>query len=300
MKKRTHYFINSCLLMLCSISVPGFIKAQNQMPSIEQVRNMIEGDVYALKIESPAIFKVEERSVWTGIDSIKIRIYFPDNKKNHRVIYNIHGGALVACDLNTHDNISRILANSTESVVVAIDYKKAPEFPYPTSIQHCEYVLQWIKNNAASFNGDAANIILTGDSGGGLFITSLAVKLQKNVGVKKIVLINPAVDLRNYEAGPYALVCDWYLNKKDPNDSLVSPIIATNFSYFPPTLIITAEKDFLKQQGQDFFSKLVRDNVDAELIDIPNEDHLGAYWAAGHPSAKQAIAATIQFILKKN
>lgn len=204
MKKQTRYLRNSLFLFLSAISVPAFTKAQNQMPSVEQVRNMIEGDVYALKIKAEPIFKIEERTIWSGIDSIKIRIYFPDNNKKNRIIYNIHGGALVACDLNTHDNISRILANKTASVVVAVDYKKAPEFPFPTSIQNCEFVLQWIKNNTASLNGDANNIILTGDSGGGLFIASMAVKLQNNLGVKKIVLINPAVDLRNYEAGPYA------------------------------------------------------------------------------------------------
>lgn len=300
MKKQTRYLRNSLFLFLSAISVPAFTKAQNQMPSVEQVRNMIEGDVYALKIKAEPIFKIEERTIWSGIDSIKIRIYFPDNNKKNRIIYNIHGGALVACDLNTHDNISRILANRTASVVVAVDYKKAPEFPFPTSIQNCEFILQWIKNNAASLNGDANNIILTGDSGGGLFIASMAVKLQNNLGVKKIVLINPAVDLRNYEAGPYALVCDWYLNKKDPNDSLVSPITATNTSYFPPTLIITSEKDFLKPQGQDFFTKLKNDNVNAKLIDIPNEDHLGGYWASAHPAAKLAIEETIKFILVKN
>lgn len=270
---------------------------QSQLPSVADVRNSIEGEIYSFKIPPEKIFKVENKSLWSGADSIKIRIYYPNNKKKQRIIFNIHGGALIACDLNTHDNICRILSNKTKSVVVAVDYKKPPEFPFPAGINDCEFVLQWIKGNANSLNGDANNIVLTGESGGGLFVAALGVKLQNNLGVKKIVLINPAIDLRNYEQGPYALVCSWYLNKKDANDSLVSPITATKTSFFPPTLIVTSEKDYLKQQGTDFFTKLSSDGVNVKIVDITNQDHLGGYWAAGHTAAQQAIKETVNFII---
>lgn len=270
--------------------------AQNGMPTAEQIRQMISGDIKSFNISPEAIFRVENRSVWTGTDSIKIRVYYPDAGKGKRIIYNIHGGALVAGDLDTHDNISRVLANRTHSVVVAVDYRKPPEFPYPASVNDCEAVLQWIRTHAASINGNEKDIVLLGESGGGLMITSLAAKLGKQLGVKAVCLVNPATDLRNPGNPIYQLVTKWYLNGKDPNDPLVSPIVATDFSYYPKTLIITSEKDELKPHGTALFDKLKAAGRNVEFLDLVNEDHLGGTWAANHPVVKTALERVVQFI----
>ena len=270
---------------------------QPKLPTAGDLRRIIEGQVYALKVTPEKVYKVENRAVWNGSDSIKIRIYYPNASKKQYIIFNIHGGALVACDLNTHDNICRILANRTQSIVVALDYRKPPESPFPAGINDCNTVLQWIKTNARHFNGDAGNIVIIGDSGGGLLLTALAVKLQKKLGARAIVLVNPAVDLRNYQEAPNAFVTDWYLGDKSPLDSLVSPIAAKNLSFFPRTLIITSEKDILKPQGVAFFDKLLANGVKAKTVDIPNMGHLAGYWAAGHTKANQAISETVNFIL---
>jgi acetyl esterase len=272
------------------------VYGQNELPNVEQIRQEISEEIKSFKIPGENIFKIENRLIWTGTDSIKIRVYYPNANRNKRIIFNIHGGALVGCDLDTHDNISRLLAKSTNSVVVAIDYRKPPEFPYPASVNDCEKVLVWIKQNAKSINGNPKNIILLGDSGGGLLITSLAVKLRDSLNVKGICLINPATDLRNPEEGLYGLVTKWYLNNKNPNDSLVSPILAKDFHYFPKTLIITCEKDELKPQGIALYEKLRNSNNQVEVLDIVNEDHLGGLWAANHSKAKMAVERTIIFI----
>jgi acetyl esterase len=270
---------------------------QPKLPTAEDVKKIIEGQVYALKIAPENIYKVENKSVWNGTDSIKIRIYYPSANKKQRIVFNIHGGAFVAGDLNTHDNICRILANKTQSIVIALDYRKPPGNPFPAGINDCNTVLDWVKINAIIFGGDPNNIMLVGDSGGGLFVTALAVKLQKKLHVKGIVLVNPAVDLRNYEQGPFAFVTAWYLGNQNPDDSLASPATAKNFSFFPPTLIITSEKDPLKPQGVAFYNKLVADGIKVKTIDIPNAGHLAGYWAAGHEKANQAINETVGFIL---
>jgi acetyl esterase len=86
---------------------------------------MISSDIQSFKITADNIYQIENKTLWTGSDSIKIRIYFPNNKKNNPILFNIHGGALVAGDLETHDNICRRLSKSTQAVVVALDYRKA-------------------------------------------------------------------------------------------------------------------------------------------------------------------------------
>ncbi len=270
--------------------------SQNGMPTAAQIRQSISNDIKSFNIPPENIYKIDNRTIWTGTDSIKIRVYYPNANKNNRIIYNIHGGALVACDLDTHDNISIQLAKRTNAVVVAVDYRKPPEFPYPASIVDCEKVLLWIQKNAASINGNAKNIVLVGESGGGLLVTSLAVKLNNQLGVKGICLINPATDLRNPSDGLYKLVTMWYLNGKDPNDSIVSPILAKDYRYFPKTLIITCSKDELKPHGTALFEKLTTAGKKVELLDIENDDHYGGMWAANHPIVKKALDKTILFI----
>lgn len=171
-----------------------------------------------------------------------------------------------------------------------------PESPYPASLDDCVTVLNWMKETASSWNGDINNLTLLGDSSGGLLINSLTVKEKGKFPFKKIVLINPAVDLRNPMDEMYGLVTQMYLNGKSANDSLISPILANDISFLPPTLIITCEKDILKSHGTAWSNKLQKANIKVKLIDIPNEDHLGGLWAACHPKAKQAIDETLKFI----
>jgi acetyl esterase len=287
---------HTLILFYCLTILSGLGYSQNEIPTAEQIRQGLADEIKSFKIAGENIFKIENRTVWTGSDSIKIRIYYPNNNVNNKIVFNIHGGALVACDLDTHDNISRVLANRTNAVVVALDYRKPPEFPYPASVNDCEKILFWIKRNAKSINGNSKNIILIGDSGGGLLITSLAIKLKNKLAVKGICLINPAVDLRNPGEGIYGLVTNWYLNGKSANDSLISPIVANDFTSFPKTLIITCEKDELKPQGIALYEKLRNSGNKVEFLDIANEDHLGGLWAANHPKAKTAIDRTIMFV----
>ncbi len=270
------------------------------VPTAEDVRKMIEGQIYALKIAPETVYKIVNKSVWNGSDSIKIRIYYPNANKKQRIIYNIHGGAFVTCNLDTHDNICRILANKAQSIVIALDYRKPPESPFPASLDDCATVLKWIKTNAKILGGDSNNLVLIGDSGGGLLVTALEVKLQKKLNAKAIVLVNPIVDLRGDEPGPYTMVINWYLSDKDPNDSLISPITAKNLSFFPPALIITSEKDDLKPQGIALFNKLSEQGVITKTVDIPQQGHLGPLWAAGHSYADKAIDETVKFILAES
>ncbi|RYY58431.1 MAG: alpha/beta hydrolase [Chitinophagaceae bacterium] len=272
------------------------VLAQDGAPTAAQVRQAIAGEIKSFNISPAKLYMIENTRVWNGTDSIPVRIYYPDSKKGLRIIYNIHGGALVAGDLDTHENISAELAVRTHSVVVAVDYRKPPEFPYPAGINDCKTVLDWIKKNAVKIHGNAADIVLLGDSGGGLFVTSLAVDMKKNLGVQAICLINPAVDLRTPGEGLYGLVTNWYLQGQSADDSLISPITATDFSDFPPTLIITCGKDELKPHGDAIYQK-IRMSSTAKIFNIPDEDHLGGLWSAAHPRAAAAIDETVKFIL---
>jgi acetyl esterase len=273
--------------------------AYAQAPSVNDIREAIAGEIYSFNIQGQKVESVRNTSVRAGADTIAIRIYTPSKQKKLPVIFLIHGGALVAGDLNTHDNISRLLANQTNSVVVALDYRKPPEAPFPVGLNDCNSVLEWIIKNAGQFGGDAKKLTILGDSGGGLLAAALIIKNAKKIPVKNLVLINPALDLQNPGEGLYGLVTQLYLAGKPANDSLVSPLVATNFSVFPPTLIITSEKDVLKPHGDQLKQKLEQAKVFVKLVDIAGKDHLGGYWAAAHADAEQAIKESVSFIQRQ-
>ena len=278
------------------IFVSGFIYSQNA-PTPEMVRQMIAGDIKSLNIEPEKVLKIENQT----IENIPIRIYYPNVATKANIIYNIHGGALIAGDLDTHDNISRKIANATNSVVVAIDYKKAPENPFPQSLNDVFSIYGWMLKNKAKLSGKKSSISIVADSGGALFAAALQIQIkQKNVEkIKKIVYINPAFDLRNPGEGIYGLVTKWYLNGADPNNELASPILTKDFSVFAPSLIVVNEKDVLLPQGIEFSEKLTSANVKNEIVKIPGEDHFGGFWSAGHPKVNFAFEKSIAF-LKSN
>lgn len=271
--------------------------AQDGPPTAAQIRQGIAGEIASFHLAPAEIYRVENRSVVEGNTTIPVRLYYPAKpSSNQRIIYQVHGGALVGGDLETHENISRELALRTQSIVVALDYRRPPEAPYPASIDDCAAVLRWIEANAASFGGDAGNLVLVGDSGGGLLITSLGMRLPAGLPARKLALVNPAVDLRN--PGPYALVVGMYLNGHDASDSLASPLLARSVARYPTTLLITCEKDILRPQELEWRDKLKQAGVAVEWVDLPNKDHLGGYWAAAHPDVRYALDAVVRFILQ--
>jgi acetyl esterase len=270
--------------------------SQNGIPSAADIREAIAEEIKSFNIAPIPLYNVTDDLVITKGDSVKVRRYYAGKASRQPVIFFIHGGALVAGDLETHDNICRVLAERTKAIVVAIDYKRPPESPYPAGLNDCSNVLAWIKKKAASWGGDPNNIIVVGDSGGGLLATSLQVKEGKNAGFKKMILVNPATDLRNPGEGLYGLVTQLYLNGTSPDNPVISPITAKSFAAFPPTLIITCEKDILKEHGTQLQAKLQQAKVRVKLVDIPAQDHLGGLWAAAHPDAKIAIDETVSFI----
>ncbi|MCG2613876.1 alpha/beta hydrolase [Terrimonas sp. NA20] len=273
--------------------------ANAQAPSINDVRQAIAGEIYGFNIQGQKVESVQNIPVWTGADTIPVRVYSPSKNNALPIVFLIHGGALVAGDLNTHDNISRLLANKTGSIVIALDYRKPPEAPYPVGLNDCNTVLEWIVKNAGKFGGDAKKLTILGDSGGGLLAAALVIKNAAAIPVSNLVLINPALDLRNPGGGLYGMVTQLYLGGKPANDSLISPLVASNFSVFPPTLIVTSEKDVLKPHGDQLYEKLTQAKVTVKRVDLAGKDHLGGYWAAGHAEAEEAINETVRFILKK-
>ena len=264
-----------------------------EAPTPDMLRQSLAKGVKSLNIEPEKIFKIENRTV----DSIPIRIYYPTADNVNSIIYNVHGGAFVACDLETHENISRKIANATNSIVIAIDYRKPPENPFPKSIDDVYTVYKWILDNREGLTGGNNPISIISDSSGSILTSALQVKLNdlnEKSEIDKAVYINPGFDLRN--PGPYALVTNWYLSGADAESPLASPITSEDFSIFCPSFIVVNEKDILKQQGIEFGKKLDDKNIPNEVFTVMNEDHFGVLWAGAHPKIDEVFEKAVTFL----
>lgn len=282
-----------------------FSFSQNRMPTPDEVRVSIANSITDLNVKPESVTLVENKLV----DSIPIRIYNPNPKKKLPVIYLVHGAVWVAGDLETHDNICRYLANHTEAIVVAVHYRRAPEHKFPAAFDDSYAVMKWISSNTKKLNG-SGKLVLIGDSAGGQLVASLGLmnaSAEKPIPVTAQVLVDPALDLSkgsdSYSA--YGFFIDWYLNKTDnTSDIRISPLLAKDFRKVPKSIIVVAENDRIRDEGEQLHQKLLDAGVSSVLFVQPNVGHLGADWCAGSerafPAMKFVVAELRKVFDKRN
>lgn len=273
------------------------------MPSPTQIRAMIAGSITKLNIAPEPVAEVKNEVVVTGKDSAQIRIYRPVLKAQLPVIYQIHGGAMVAGDLDTHDNICRYLANHTQSIVVAVHYRRPPESKFPAAFNDCHNVLKWISANMKKLNGNG-KLVLLGDSAGGQLSAALALvnaKEKKPVPIAAQVLVNPALDVSKGSATytAYGWMVGAYTSPADdPKDNRLSPLLATGFNGVPPAIIVVCETDELRPEGEAYHKKLTAAGIPSKLFLQPNTGHLAELWCAASPQAQPSIDFVIAELKK--
>ena len=218
------------------------------------------------------VAEVENRTIPGPQGDIPVRIYTPEGNGPFPVLVFFHGGGWVICDLDTHDEACRSLANGTPCIVVSVDYRLAPEHKFPAAVDDCYAAAQWAARNAASLNGDSSRIAVGGDSAGGN-LTAVIAQLARDRGEPSLVfqlLIYPAVNFNadtpssRENADGYFLTRDdmiWFMNHylnspDDKNSPLASPALTADLSGLPPALVITAEYDPLRDEGEQYGQKL--------------------------------------------
>ena len=239
----------------------------------------------AIPLENRAqVYEIEDRVVSAPDADIPIRIYTPIEAGAYPILLYFHGGAFFTGNIESHDEVARALCADTNHKVIAIDYRLAPEHAFPAGIEDCYYVTRWVTENADELKWDRKNLAVSGDSSGGNFaavITHLA-RERKEFTVTKQVLLYPAmdVDLSEFhyaslsengsgyfvESAQMEELYSFYVNSgANPKDPLVSPIRASNFENLPEALVITAEYDPMRDEGELYAEKLKSAGVPVEL-----------------------------------
>jgi acetyl esterase len=215
----------------------------------------------------PDIASVEDFVIPTTAGQIGARRYLPEDPT--ATIFWIHGGGWVICDLDTHDAVCRILAASSGCRVIAVDYRRAPEHPFPAPLEDCWDALRWV-----AAQNDEAPLIIAGDSAGGNMSAACTLRARDRGGPELFlqVLVCPVVDhdmttasYREHGSGPdlflTAAEMVWFWDHYIGDEAArsvpdASPLRAEDHSNLPPAIVITAEYDPLRDEGIAYAQRL--------------------------------------------
>jgi len=220
----------------------------------------------------PEVAKVEDRTIPGESAGISVRIHTPEGSGPFPALAWYHGGGWVLGNLGGADGTARRLAVGAGCVVVSVDYRLAPEAKFPAAAEDCFSATQWIAQNASSINVDPSKIAVGGSSAGGNLAAAVSL-MARDRGSPTIalqLLVNPATardfttDSYRENADGYGLTLDdakWSWNhylssEEDASNPYAAPLVGKDLSGLPPALVITAEFDPLRDEGEAYARKL--------------------------------------------
>jgi acetyl esterase len=255
----------------------------------------------------PHVGEVREFAAPGAAGPIPLRAYRGSGTTSGEVLPALvyyHGGGWVVGDLDSHDWTCRMIANAADCAVISVDYRLAPEHPFPAAYDDSLAATKWVAANAATLRIDPARISVGGDSAGGNLAAAVAIALRDDgaIRLKTQVLTYPIVDLTaTYEerfAQGVALTngsMRFYIDAYAPDtaqrkDWRASPMLAASLKGLPPALIVVAGFDPLCAEGEAYAARLAKEGVATKVARYPGQMHGFASRAKLLPKAYDAIA----------
>jgi acetyl esterase len=235
------------------------------------------------------------------VGNVPIRIYEHEAPSDGLVVY-FHGGAFCVGSIGLMENIATELAHSAHATVVSVEYRLAPENPYPAGLDDCEAVTRWALENAPTFGVPPNSVVLSGESAGGNLAAAVCLRLQGDDGPKPAgqLLIYPGLapasasfPSRTEFSGPMmesdALASVWamYCGTQDLDDvPFAAPLQSDDLSGLPAALVVLGGCDVLRDEGRLYAKRLSQAGVDVEEVCYAGQPH--GFMNLGFPAAAQA------------
>jgi acetyl esterase len=267
----------------------------NELP-VEEARRTTEEAAAELFGPADPVGSVVDRAIPGPGGAIRLRIYAPaGTARPLPALAYFHGGGWVIGSLDTHDGVCRSLAARTPCVVVAVDYRLAPEHRFPAAVDDTWAATAWVAEHAASIGADPARIAVGGDSAGGTLAAVTALRARdRGLELALQLLVYPVTD-HSFETASYsecatgygltleAMRWFWghYLGPDgDGSHPEASPLRAAHLTGLAPALVITAELDPLRDEGEAYARRLERAGIPVALTRYEGMLHGFYRWAA--------------------
>ncbi len=206
--------------------------------------------------------------------AIPARVYFPSAGGPRPLMVYFHGGGFVIGDPGTSDNIARFICKHVGCVVLSVDYRLAPEHTFPSAVEDAFASTLWAAEHAGELGGDPEKLLLGGDSAGATLsaVVSQMARQGSSIHLAGQVLLYPATDTVNLDTPSYLEFgekplglpkrdIEWFYDQylpdpKDRSDPRSSPLLSKDFHWLPPALVVTAEFDVLRDEGEAYARRL--------------------------------------------
>jgi len=283
---------------LASMGKPEMDEPVDPASYIEQVRALMGWPNKDITTSEIAVSELEI----SGRDGeIRIRVYQPKSNRLKPAVIFFHGGAFIGGTLQTVENSCKYLAEQSGAAVVSVDYRLAPEHPFPAGVHDCFDALKWVHENAEALQVNREQITVAGDSAGGN-LAAVCALMDRDLGtgmIKYQALLYPTVNIAGVEDDDFkwsidqyeinynhelirgtvyamssvAAVAPMYVpNHMKATEPYISPLLGI-LDGLPPALIIVGEYDYLRLEGEAYGRKLARSGIPVRLIRYAGMDH---------------------------
>ncbi|MBI5786511.1 MAG: alpha/beta hydrolase [Rhodocyclales bacterium] len=256
----------------------------------------------------PADVMIEDRSIYALCGAVPLRIYTPRRKNGARgVVLYCHGGGFVLGDLDIYDSTCRTICNDSGCIVVAVDYRLAPEHPFPAAVEDCHAALAWLAAHAGEIGGDPQRLAVCGDSAGGNLAAVLAlIARAEGIPLRYQVLIYPVTSAAPGDLPSHTEFGEGYVLSRKAMlaftrhyfgaagrapDWRGAPLLAEDLSGLAPALVMVGSYDVLRDDGEAYANAMSAAGVPTTLIEYKGLSHgfinMAAFLSAGRLALSQ-------------
>jgi acetyl esterase len=296
------------------------IPPMNTLPLAEARQAMLDGRIN--DIDPPPVTRVEDRSIPGPAGELPIRCYYPRQAAGEdglpTLLY-FHGGGFVIGDLDTHDILCRQLCQLADVLVIAVDYRLAPEHHYPAAVEDALASFDWLGRDFRDVGADPARLAVAGDSAGGTLAAVVAHHARDTArALRAQLLLYPVVDVsstypsheEHAEIYPISKpVLDWFWSlyfgpQRELDASLgqqvwASPIRAGRFDDLAPAYVLTAGLDPLRDEAAAYAARLAEAGVETVYQCVMGTVHGFLRLGRLVPSARDALVGVAHFLRQR-
>jgi acetyl esterase len=294
-------------------ALAGFLAqaAAQGNPPLETLPPPVARQIYrdlaaGLGLPAPGQAAASDRTIDGPAGPLQLRIYRPEAQGELPLLLYVHGGGFVIGDLETHDKVCRTLCHEVAAVVVAVDYRLAPEHPFPAAVDDVTRALRWVAAHARELGADPSRIAVAGDSAGAQLCAAATLRVGDSVAVRAVGLIYPVAQHYS-EPSPSMVengegkflttgVMKWFIDAylggrgdlaRHPEVALLhSPSLAA----LPPTWVATMGHDPLRDEGHALAQRIAQAGVATEHRHYPGAIHACIHFTAVSPVGGQVMA----------